>query len=101
MIDTLWIGAAIGLLAGMLATVAVALSLPPSKHSSHSYSVQDSIAAFKRWRLIRSAKRKVREDGNAYGLTSDEWNALAYEPLQAVRKSVRENCPMRKGGPHG
>lgn len=63
-------------------------------------------AARKRRALIRSAQRKVaarllieRDDSGRIvsasmskaRLTSDEWNALAYEPLQEAMRSIREH----------
>lgn len=63
-------------------------------------------AARKRKALIRSAQRKVADslvikrdaDGmivsasiRSAGLTSDEWNALAYEPLQEAMRSIQQH----------
>lgn len=45
---------------------------------------------FRRHRLIRSAQRKVRQDLSARRVTCDEWNALAYRPLNRVREEIRK-----------
>ena len=44
---------------------------------------------FRRYRFIRSAQRKVRQDLSARKVTCDEWNALAYRPLKKVREEIR------------
>ena len=44
--------------------------------------------AWKRRQLIKSAQRKVAKNMSCKGITSDEWNALAYKPLQEARKAT-------------
>jgi|GEM_PF-3927095 len=53
------------------------------------------LAWLKRRLLIRSARRKVREDMHAKRVTAEEWNALAYEPLKEAMRKVRERSPLR------
>lgn len=48
-------------------------------------------AAAKRRALIRSAQQKVAQDGNARRVTGDEWNALAYQPMQDMWDDLAAN----------
>lgn len=68
------------------------------KQTSFWTNLQSKIEAFKakrkRKKLIRSAKLKVAREGNAKNVTADEWNALAYEPLQKARRELQERCPF-------
>lgn len=55
-------------------------------------NMKELVARYTRWKLIKSAQRKVAEGKS---LTSAEINAVAYEPLQNAMRSVRESCPFR------